>query len=116
MESIAFLVVDILDQLRKIPDLKFSQIIAGGGAARQPLLQFQADLLGLPIIRSAVTEVTALGCALLMGFQVGFWKNTEEIQNIIGGKETYYPQISSAQRQDLLDGWHDILRGRGILA
>ena len=115
MESIAFLVVDIVDQLRKIPDLKVSQIVAGGGAARQPLLQFQADLLGLPIIRSAVTDATALGCALLIGVQLGFWKNTEEIQDIIGGKETYYPQISSAQRRDLLDGWHDFLRGRGIL-
>ncbi len=115
MESIAFLVVDILDQLQKIPNLQIYQVTAAGGAARPPLLQFQADLLGMPIIHSSVMDATALGCALLMGFQVGFWKNTEEIQNIIGGKETYYPQISPAQCQDLLDGWHKLLKSRGIL-
>jgi glycerol kinase len=46
---------------------------------------------------------------------MGLWKNTEEIQDIIGGEETYYPQTSSAQRRDLLDGWHDFIRGKGIL-
>ena len=49
MESIAFLVADILDRLRKIPGLEIHEITAAGGAARRPLLQFQADVLGLPL-------------------------------------------------------------------
>jgi glycerol kinase len=116
MESIAFFVADILNQLRKIPGLQIHQIIAAGGAARRPLIQFQADLLGLPILHSSIADATALGCAFLTGLQVGFWRNKKEIQNMIHGEETFYSRITSSQRQALLDGWHRLLKAKGILA
>jgi glycerol kinase len=115
MESIAFLVADILDRLKTVPGLEIHQITAAGGAARPSLLQFQADILGLPVVHSSIADATALGCAFLAGLQVGFWKDMEEIRSIIQGDQTFYPRLSPSQRQTLLDGWHTLLHSSGIL-
>jgi glycerol kinase len=116
MESIAFFVADILEQLRKIPRLQIHQITAAGGVARRPLLQFQADLLGVPIRHSSITDATALGCAFLTGLRIGFWKDKREIQDLVKGEETFFPRISSPQRQALLNQWHELLRDKGIFS
>ena len=116
MESIAFLTTDILERLKQIPGFAVRQITAGGGAGRKPLLQFQADLLGVPIHHSFITDATALGCAFLTGLQVGFWKNIEEIQSLLREGETFHPRISSSMRRDLLDRWHQLLRSHGVTA
>jgi len=115
MESIAFLVVDILDQLQKIPNLQIYQITAAGGAARPPLLQFQADILGMPIIHSSVTDATALGCAFLTGLHMGIWKDKERIRLLVPEGKVYNPSLPPSQRQFRLDGWHRLLKSRGIL-
>ena len=115
MESIAYLVADILDRLRTVPGLEIHQITAAGGAARPSLLQFQADILDLPVVHSSIADATALGCAFLAGLQVGFWKNIEEIRDIIQGDQTFIPRLSPSQRQTLLDGWHALLNSSGIL-
>jgi glycerol kinase len=116
MESIAFLVADIFDRLGTIPDFKIDRVTAAGGAARPPLLQVQADLLGLPILHSSVSDATALGCAFLTGLQTGFWKGAAEVRNLIRSDETYSPRISPTQRQMLLVGWHDFLKEKSILS
>jgi glycerol kinase len=115
MESIAYLVADILDRLRTVPGLEINQITAAGGAARPSLLQFQADILGLPVVHSSIADATALGCAFMAGRQVGFWRNAEEIRDLIQGDRTFLPRLSSSQRQKLLEGWHELLRSFGIL-
>ncbi len=115
MESIAFLVSDILDQLKRIPGFRIDQITAGGGAAQKPLLQFQSNLLGLPIRHSAIPDATALGCAFLTGLQVGFWKDKEEMENLIQAEEVFYPEVTSLERQTLLSAWHRLLKAKGIL-
>ena len=115
MESIGFLVADSLERIRRIPGLDISQIIAAGGAARPPLLQFQADVLGLPIHLSSVTDATALGCAFVTGLQSGFWKDRREIRNLVRSDEIFYPKISSGERRTLRDRWHSVLKDKGIL-
>lgn len=115
MESIAFLVADILDRLQSLPDLQIYRITAAGGAARRPLLQFQADLLGVPIHHSSIADATALGGAFLAGLQMGFWEDIEEIRPLIREEEIFYPQISLLQRKALLDRWHGLLKVKGIL-
>jgi glycerol kinase len=115
MESIAFLVADILDRLKRIPGLNIHEITAAGGAARRPLLQFQADVLGLPVLHSSITDATALGCAFLTGLEAGFWKDTSEIQKLVCTDETFYPAISSSQRKTLLEGWHTLLKEENLL-
>ena len=115
MESIAYLVADILDRLKKVPHLETTRITAAGGAARPSLLQFQADLLGQPVVHSSIADATALGCAFLAGWQAGFWRSTGEFRSLIRGEETFYPRISSSHRQTLLDGWHEFLKDKGII-
>ena len=115
MESIAFLVADSLERIRETPGLHINQIIAAGGAARPALLQFQADVLGLPISLSSITDATALGCAFLAGLQAGFWRDSGEIRDLICREETFYPRISSDERKSLLEKWRRVLRNRGIL-
>jgi glycerol kinase len=114
MESIVFLTADILERLNQIPGFEIKRVTAGGGAARKPLLQFHADLLGIPIHHSSMTDATALGCAFLTGLQAGFWKRAEEIQSLTHEDETFYPQLSLSSRRDLLDSWHQLLRSHGI--
>ena len=79
LEGIAFQVADLLDAMRptraSAPELR----VDGGAAANDMLMQFQADLLGVPVVRPAVTETTALGAAYLAGLAVGFWKSVDEI-------------------------------------
>jgi glycerol kinase len=115
MESIAFLMADILERLRLIPGFEVQKITAGGGAAQRPLLQFQADILGRPIHHASIADATALGCAFLTGLQVGYWKGLEEIQPFIQEKEIVEARIPLSQRQALLDAWHQFLRRNGIL-
>jgi glycerol kinase len=116
MESIAYLVKDILDRLQSLPDLKIDHITAAGGAARRPLLQFQADLLGVPIRHASIAEATAQGTAFLTGLHTGFWKESQEIQSLFPEEEVFYPQISVSHREKLLNHWHEVLRKGGVLS
>lgn len=113
MESIAFLVADCLERIEGA-SVSVREVFAAGGASRDPLLQFQADLLGLPVHRSSVKEATALGCGLLAGLAGGFWEDPEAIQHPVHTETTFQPTLSPSERRDLLDRWHRVLRERGI--
>ncbi len=116
MESIAFLISDILSRIQRLPDLRINRIMASGGAARSPLLQFQADLLGEPVHHASMSDATGLGCAFLTGLSIGFWKDLKEIQSLIREEKVFYPKISVQERQTLLDGWHHLLKTKGIVS
>jgi glycerol kinase len=80
LESIAFQVADLLDAMRADSNIALKELrVDGGAAANNLLLQIQADLLGVPVVRPAVTETTALGAAYLAGLGVGFWASVDEI-------------------------------------
>jgi glycerol kinase len=82
-ESIAFQVADVIDAMDAETKVPFNSLRVDGGAAVDDLLmQFQADLLGVPVIRPAVSETTALGAAYLAGLAVGFWGSPEEIRKL----------------------------------
>ena len=82
-ESIAFQVADVIEAMDADTKCPFSELRVDGGAAVDDLLmQFQADLLGVPVIRPAVSETTALGAAYLAGLAVGFWNSPEEIRKL----------------------------------
>ncbi len=93
LESIAFQVADLLDAMQQdsaatLPELR----VDGGASANDTLMQFQADLLGLPVIRPATTETTALGAAYLAGLAVGFWKDEDEIGSHWSVGKRFEPQ------------------------
>jgi glycerol kinase len=84
-----------------LPDLR----VDGGMTANDALLQMQADILGIPVHRPAVTETTALGAAYLAGLAAGLWSGTDEIAARWRIARTFEPQISADQRESLYAGW-----------
>jgi glycerol kinase len=80
VEAIAYQSAELLEAMQKDADCPVAEVRADGGAARNDMLmQFQADLLGVPVVRPKVTETTALGAAYLAGLAAGFWQSREEI-------------------------------------
>jgi glycerol kinase len=92
-ESIAFQVADVIEAMDADTKCPFKELRVDGGAAVDDLLmQFQADLLGVPVIRPAVSETTALGAAYLAGLAVGFWNSPEEIRKLRAADTRYEPK------------------------
>mgnify|MGYP000864395360 FL=1 len=111
LESIAYQNYELLNVMEKdsgitIPNLK----VDGGASANNFLMQFQADLLGVPVIRPCCTETTALGAAYLAGLATGFWKNREDVLNNWQLDKKYDPCMESEEREKLLKGWHKAVR------
>ena len=81
LEAIAYQVADILDVMQKDSGIQIKELrVDGGAAANNLLMQFQADLLGVPVVRPKVTETTALGAAYLAGLATGYWKGTKDVE------------------------------------
>src|SRR5690606_25189748 len=80
--------------------------VDGGATVNNPLLQFQSDLLRVPVIRPRITETTALGAAYLAGLAVGFWKNRAEIAKLWSADRTFRPSARRTATQRLQHDWH----------
>jgi glycerol kinase len=94
-ESIAFQVADVIEAMDADTKCPFRELRVDGGAAVDDLLmQFQADLLGVPVIRPAVSETTALGAAYLAGLAVGFWSSPEEIRKLRAADTRFEPNAA----------------------
>ncbi|MBV8832456.1 MAG: glycerol kinase, partial [Acidobacteriaceae bacterium] len=78
-------------------------------ARNNTLLQFQADLLGIPVVRPAITETTSLGAAYLAGLSVGFWKDMSEIEGQWKAERTFEPQKSKDEMQNMQSRWQEAL-------
>jgi len=115
LEAIAYQARDVVEAMGAEADLQVPLLrVDGGGTANAFLMQFQADILGVPIQRAAVAETTALGVAYLAGLAVGLWHNTAEIARQWRAAETYEPRMSIDQRETLYAGWkRAVERARG---
>ena len=110
LESIAFQVADLLTAMESDSSIKLAELRVDGGACSNNLLmQFQADLLDVPVVRAANPETTAMGAAYLAGLAVGFYKSTDEISSQWSSDRTFEPKISNADRQDLRSHWNKAL-------
>ena len=110
LEAIAYQVADLLDAMRADAGIELAELrVDGGAAANDLLMQFQADLLGVPVVRPAVTETTALGAAYLAGLAAGFWKSAEEISSQWQVERRFEPRLAPAQAAALRARWHDAL-------
>ena len=106
LESIAYQTRDVIEAMRDEAGLDIPLLrVDGGGSANAFLMQFQADMLGVPIQVAAVTETTALGAAYLAGLAVGLWENTAELQKLWRAVRTYEPGMSADQRETLYTDW-----------
>jgi glycerol kinase len=106
LDGIAYQVADVLTVMQKDAGTRLQELrVDGGASANNLLLQFQADLLGVPVVRPRVTETTALGAAYLAGLAVGFWKDQREMAAHWQPDRRFDPQTKPAVRKRLLAGW-----------
>ena len=106
LEAIAFQSAEVLEAMARDALHPVKELRADGGAAANDLLmQFQADITGVPVIRPAQTETTALGAAYLAGLAVGFWQDAGEIEALWRAERIFEPAMSADQRGFLLNQW-----------
>ncbi len=111
LEAIAYQTDDLITALKADTGLPINHIRADGGAAANNfLMQFQADISGVGVIRPAQTEATAAGAAYLAGLAVGFWKNKNEILRLPDNQTEFKPAITAKRRETLTDGWKRAVR------
>jgi len=107
LESLAYQVYDVLIAMENDSGVRLHGLRADGGASENNfLMQFQADILGQPVIRPDCVETTAMGAACLGGLAVGYWKDKNEISRNRTIDRTFVPQMDDDTRQKLLKGWH----------
>jgi glycerol kinase len=110
LESIAYQVADILDVMQQDAGGAIKELRAdGGAAANNLLLQFQADLLRVPVVRPKVTETTALGAAYLAGLAVGCWKDQRDVQAHWEIERTFEPRMAEAEVAHRRSRWREAL-------
>jgi glycerol kinase len=108
LESIAYQVADLLDAMRLDSGESVQELrVDGGAAANNSLMQFQSDILGVPIIRPAVTETTALGAAYLAGLAVGFWKKNDLEASAGTQDRRFEPRMPASQSRQLRNRWNE---------
>jgi glycerol kinase len=106
LESIAYQVTDLVDAMNADRGAPLTELRADGGAARNDtLLQFQADMLGVPVERPKMTETTAWGAAALAGLAVGIWQDLDELANLQQIERRFEPQMDASRRKELFRGW-----------
>ncbi len=110
LESIAYQVADVVTAMEKDTGFALTELRVDGGASKNNLLmQFQADILGIPVIRPKVTETTALGAAYLAGLAIDYWKNRDEISKQWAVDQRFEPNMSESERHRLLTEWQKAL-------
>lgn len=111
LEGIAFQTMDIVQAMADDAHLTLREIKVDGGASRNNLMmQFQADILGIPVIRPATTETTALGAAFLAGLATGYWSGLDELRSLTESAQRFEPHMEAEKMQAAITGWRDALR------
>jgi glycerol kinase len=106
LESTAYQVRDVVEAMETDGQIKLSILKTDGGmVANELLMQFQADTLGVPVIRPKITEITALGAAYAAGLAVGYWNGLDELRANWGANKTWTPKADAAQRARLYRSW-----------
>ncbi|MBE7501333.1 MAG: glycerol kinase GlpK [Verrucomicrobiales bacterium] len=110
LEGIAFQVADVLAVMRQDSGLAMNELrVDGGACANNLLMQFQADILQVPVVRPRVIETTALGAAYLAGLATGFWRNRDEVQRSWQVDRTFEPQMGADEAAHRCARWVEAL-------
>jgi len=106
LESIAYQTTDVLKAMESDSGITIKELrVDGGATVNNLLMQFQSDILQVPVIRPTVYETTALGAAYLAGLAVGYWNDTNEIQQQWSADRHFTPGIASTEVTPLMKGW-----------
>lgn len=111
LESIAYQTHDVFRAMETDTGMAPRLLLADGGAVDNDfLMQFQADILGIPVIKPVNKESTSFGIAALAGLHAGLWQSARELQGLNGMERIYRPEMDAGVRRQLLDGWNRALR------
>jgi glycerol kinase len=111
VEGIAYQVTDILKAMESDSGVKLKELrVDGGASANNLLMQFQADMLGVPVVRPKVLETTALGAAYLAGLATGYWSSQKEIATQWQVDQRFTPKMKRPQRDKVYAGWQRALK------
>ena len=115
LEGVALQVADVIDAMRRDSGLPLTELRVDGGAARNDLLmQLQADLAGVTVVRPAVTETTALGAAFLAGLAVGVWSGEDEVASLWREERRFEPRLPETEREAMRSRWAEAVeRAKG---
>ncbi|SEA31887.1 glycerol kinase [Thalassobacillus cyri] len=106
LESLAYQTKDVLDAMIADSDIDLKTLRVDGGAVKNNfLMQFQSDILGVPVERPVVQETTALGSAYLAGLAVGYWKDKDEIKQQWKNERTFEGEMEESKQEELYNGW-----------
>ncbi len=106
LEATAYQTREVLDAMNKDSGVQLTALkVDGGMVYNETLMQFQSDILGVPVVRPKVAETTALGAAYAAGLAVGFWENLEDLRQNWQVDETWDPDMDMATRKNLYKGW-----------
>ncbi|MFZ0898407.1 MAG: glycerol kinase GlpK [Candidatus Sulfotelmatobacter sp.] len=108
LESIVYQVADLMDAVQTDTSTPLLELrVDGGASANDSLMQFQADVLGVPVARPAMTETTALGAAFLAGLAAGFWKEMQAISDLPQEERKFEPRMPRSQVNELRQRWNE---------
>ena len=106
LESLAYQTRDVVDAMQRDSGIRLTRLQVDGGAAKNDwLMQFQADILGIPVLRPAMVANTGKGAALLAGIGIGWWKPNDIAQFVGRPENTFRPRMSSSERRHRYAGW-----------
>lgn len=107
LEAVAYQTLDVFQAANSELEVPITELrVDGGMVGNELLLQFQADVLGVPVVRPEVTETTALGAAYAAGLAVGLWKDTDELRELWAEDRRWEPAIDDATRDRGIERWH----------
>ena len=106
LEATAWQTKEVVDAANEVADVPFDELrVDGGMVANELLVQFQADVLGVPVIRPEVTETTALGAAYAAGLAVGFWSDQDELRERWSEDKRWEPNMEDDDRDEQYAKW-----------
>lgn len=111
LESLAYLSEDVLNAMEEDAGFKIKELKVDGGVSKNNFIMgFLSDITDIKVLRSEIVELTAQGAAYMAGLSVEFWKNFDEISNIITIDKTFNPEITEKERKEKLDAWHKAIK------
>ncbi|MFA6142087.1 MAG: glycerol kinase GlpK [Candidatus Omnitrophota bacterium] len=111
LEAMCYQTRDVLEAMRKDSKLKIRSLrVDGGAVVNNFLCQYQANILGVAVVRPKSIETTSLGAAYLAGIGVGYWKNTDEVKRCWSVDRIFSPEISTGMAESLYKGWQEAVK------